>query len=586
MKADDIGVTIAGAAGDGSGSAASEFLRSCSRRGLHVFATYNYQSAIRGGHIYWGARVSSRKVLSQGDDLDLLVAFNSESISIHGPRMPGGGAVIFNSDRTKVPPGVLKDGVAECGIPVGELTNPYGRLPIMQNTVAMGAATFLLGLDAETFEATVREVLRAKPQNVQDDNVAVARAGHEYAKAHFKPLGARLEGDGKRRFFLSGNEALGAGLLNGGCRFYSAYPMTPATGILHYLVKEGPKHGMFVKQAEDEIAVVNMAIGASHMGVRAACGTSGGGYSLMVEATGLAAMIEDPLVMVDVMRVGPSTGLPTKTEQGDLFLVLGAGQGDWPRCVISPLTVEDCCLQAQRALNIADRWQTPVTLLSDLYLGEHFETVDALDLDSVGQDRGALLSSWEGGEYRRYLVTESGVSPRVVPGTPRAAYTAGSDEHDEDGGLISDVRSGLPASLPVRRKMMEKRMRKLEGMRAEMGLPEVAGDPAAEVTLVGWGSTYRLLIEAMERLNASGTRADVVAFRDLYPMRCREISAILKARKRLILVESNFTGQLGRLIGSETGVDFGYRLLKYDGEPFTPGEIVSAARSAAGGGNA
>lgn len=585
MPKTDVSIIIGGAAGDGSGSANSIFLKTCARVGIHVFASYNYQSAIRGGHIYWKSRISKNKLYSQGDDLDILIALNQESVGIHGPRVLAGGGIIFNADKVTIPEGVLKPGGQSCGLPVGDLTNPFGRLPIMQNTLCLGAAIWLLQLDIELIANAVRSQWAGKDQKLQDNNVGVVKAGYEYAKAHWKPLDTDLKGDGKKRMFLQGNEAIGVGLINGGCRFYSAYPMTPASGILHYLVGEGPKHGVLAKQAEDEISVINMAVGAAHMGARAACGTSGGGFALMVEAMGLAGMLEEPVVAINVQRGGPSTGLPTKTEQGDLPLALGAGAGDSPRCIIAPLTVEDLCVQSQRALNLAEQWQTPITILSDLYLSEHYETVDSLDLDSIKMDRGKLLPATtvaNGHPYKRYELTADGVSPRALPGMPGHTFVAPSDEHDEFGHVISDVLCGLPESIEIRKKMMKKRMSKQEGIRKIMGLPVQEGPKDADLTLVGWGSTYKLMVEVMERLNAQGKKVNVISFRDIYPMRGEEVAKILGACKKLLLVEQNYSAQFGRLLRSESGIHITDTCLKYDGEPFDPGEIESRAKEVMG----
>jgi 2-oxoglutarate ferredoxin oxidoreductase subunit alpha len=298
------------------------------------------------------------------------------------------------------------------------------------------------------------------------------------------------------------------------------------------------------------------------MGVRSACGTSGGGFSLMVEALGLAGMLEEPVVVINVQRGGPSTGLPTKTEQGDLNLALGASQGDYPRCIIAPLTTADCALQAQRALNLAEKYQNPITILSDLYLSEHYETVDTLDFDSLPIDRGKLVDekSANGHKYLRYEVTPDGVSPR----------------------LFSDVLCGLPESIAIRKKMVEKRGRKLEGIRKEMGLPVAEGPKDADLTLVGWGSTYKLLQEVIERLNAQGIKTNLLSFRDIFPMRGEDVAKVLNGCKKLLLVEQNFSAQFGRLLRAETGVHIKDTCLKYDGEPFDPHEIEDRAKEVMG----
>jgi len=354
--------------------------------------------------------------------------------------------------------------------------------------------------------------------------------------------------------------------------------MTPASGILHWMAAHASKYGVVVKQAEDELAAINMAIGASHAGVRSMVATSGGGYSLMVEATGLAGMTETPVVIVEAQRAGPSTGLPTKTEQGDLNMMLGASQGDFPRAIIAPRNVEECFYQTARAFNLADRYQGPVFVAEDLYLAEGLETVDTLDLN-VPIDRG-LLADGEG-EFKRYKFTGSGVSPRAFPGQEGRIFVAASDEHDEKGVLVSDVLAGVPEHIETRRLMVEKRMRKMKGMLSEMRPPELHGPGDAEVTLVCWSSTQGPVREAVKLLEKEGVRASSLEFVDIYPMR-GDVGEMLRSCRRLVAVENNYTGQLARLVRAETGVKIPHKILKYDGEPFYPQQIVARVREALG----
>src|SRR5262249_36043269 len=391
-----------------------------------------------------------------------------------------------------------------------------------------------------------------KGQAVVEQNVKIARAGYDYAHDNFVPLGYEWSFSRIRRPFVTGNEAFALGAVVAGCRFYSAYPMTPASSILHWMASHAEKCGVVVKQCEDELAVVNLAIGAGHAGARAMCGTSGGGFALMTEAIGQAGMIETPVVIIEVQRGGPSTGVPTKTEQADLNQVFGASQGDYPRCIIAPTSTTDCFDSVVEAFNLAEKYQLPVTIISDLLVSEHPETVepDALHQD-VPIDRGQLVTSFNepNGPYKRYAFTRSGISPRALPGTEGTLYVSATDDHDEGGILISDVFTS-PA---VRRKVQEKRMRKLDALLAELTPPILQGPADADVTLIGWGSTQGVIEEAVAQLAQSGINANHLQFKYVYPFHSAEASAILRGCKKTICVEGNYSGQFARHLRAETG---------------------------------
>lgn len=368
--------------------------------------------------------------------------------------------------------------------------------------------------------------------------------------------------------------ALGA--VAAGCKFYSAYPMSPASFILHWLAAHSEKLGVVVKQAEDELAVVNLAIGAGHAGVRAMCATSGGGFALMSEAIGMAGMIETPVVVVNVQRGGPSTGLPTKSEQGDLNQVLGASQGDYPRVIIAPRDALDCFHTAVEAFNLAETFQLPVIVIYDLLLGEHRSTVDPeLISHEVRIERGEWVTalapeaSLDGG-YKRYLLTPSGVSPRGRVGTEGLMHVSATDDHDEKGVLISDEHTNAA----IRRKMHEKRMRKMEGVRARLQPPALEGPAQAEVTLVGWGSTWSVIREAAAQLTQAGIPTNHLHFKYIHPFHGAEARAILQKCKRTIAVENNFSGQFARHLRAESGFGVDHLLTRYDGEPFEPAYIA------------
>lgn len=572
-------VRIAGAAGDGIASASELFGKTCSRQGLHVKAYNAYQSAIRGGHVWMQMNIGEDKTLSHGEAPEIAVLLNRTSPELHVPQMKSGAVVFYNAATIKKENiETLRDDVTYYGINFKELVEEQGLAPVMANTVLNGALIQALNLDINVGLEFIKDKFGSKGEQVVDLNHKVFKAGIEWAKANVKELSYELKGDGKSRMFTTGNDAFGLGLLAHGCKFYCAYPMSPSTGVLHYLAKHAHTDKVVVKQAEDELAVINYVVGAGHAGVRSACATSGGGYALMVEGVGLAAMLEVPVVVINVQRGGPSTGLPTKQEQSDINLMMG-GNGDFPKIIIAPKDVEDAFYQAGRAMNLAEKYQCPVLILSDLYLSEHYQTVEDFDFKRIPIERGKLLKGEipEGADYKRYKVTEDGISPRLVPGSSSTAmYCSASDEHKEDGEIITDILAGLPESLEVRKEMHAKRMRKEETMikDGDIELPTIDGDANARITLLGWGSTYDFIKEACEILNKDGLSVNHLHFTDLYPMNSEKVTEILNSCNNIIAVENNMTNQMCKLIKAETGFDIKSSVNRYDGEPFT-GEYIA-----------
>jgi 2-oxoglutarate ferredoxin oxidoreductase subunit alpha len=575
MNGVEVTVGIGGAAGDGNAATGDTLAKVCARLGLHVFVYNSYQSIIRGGHVWLRMRIADERVDCHGDHLNLVIALNQDTLNQHTAEVNPNGGILYNSDKLQVAKDDLQTGVILYPFPIKDLTERYGRNPVMQNTVLLGGLLWMLDLDFDVLEGMLRETFRRKGDKIVEANVGVARAGYDFAREQYAKRDYRWRYSGKHRMVVSGNELFGFGALTAGCKFYAAYPMTPASSILHWLVRYGPRHGMVVKQAEDEIAVINMAVGAGHVGVRAMCGTSGGGFALMSEAVGLAGMTETPVVIVEAQRGGPSTGLPTKTEQADLNQLFGASQGEYPRAIIAPTDVVDCYYSVIEAFNIAEKYQCPVLIASDLYMSEHRETADpdAFQFD-VSIDRGELLTDGTPSDYKRYRITESGVSPRVLPGHEGTAYVAASDEHDEQGILISDEYTNPP----IRKAMMEKRLRKVQGILHELPAPELYGPAEAEVTLVGWGSTKGVIREAIALLAEDGISANNLQIKYLVPFHATEVEAILQACKFKIAVEQNFTGQLARHIRAETGIKMDEKILKYDGEPLEPHHIVERVK--------
>jgi 2-oxoglutarate ferredoxin oxidoreductase subunit alpha len=493
----------------------------------------------------------------------------------HLSLLSSGGACLYNADQIR--PGTPAAGVQLCPIPVSKLAD-ITKNKVAQNTLAMGAALSMMGIGFPALESVIIEHFRKKEQKVIDENVSVARAGYDYATENFKPFAWPLPMTENKLAVLSGNSALAMGGAAAGVKFYCAYPMSPSTGVLHWMADHARKAGIVVRQVEDEIGVINMAIGAAHAGVRSMCATSGGGFALMSEGLGLSAQAEIPVVVIDCQRAGPSTGVPTKTEQGDLWQMLGAAFGDYPKVIAAPLDIGDCFTLIPEIFNIVDRFQCPGIVLCDLLLSEGRLSVDPKVLNFQPHiDRGELITSngvETHEEYKRYLITESGVSPRVIPGVPGYTHTVSSDEHDENGVLISDEYTNAAK----RRAMMEKRMRKTTGIEASVAPPQLIGPPDADITLIGWGSTYGVIEEACELLREQGISANQLQIRWLVPLHGDAIVKILKGSKHTIIVENNFSGQFARYLRSETSFVPNGNIRKYDGEPFMPHHIVEAVK--------
>ena len=569
----DFALAIGGEAGQGIATPGDILARIIVRRGLNL-STYNaYQSIVRGGHIFLTMRISDAEVENHGDKLDLLLCLNQDTMDRHQRLMGPGSRIVYNSDS--VTPGSHDNGADLCGLPVSELTESRNRL--VQNTVGMGAIASLMGIDFSVLEESLTLRFQRRGQEMVDENVRVARAGYDYSEEHFKPFDQSPPDGGKPLAVWSGNDALAMGAAAAGCKFYAAYPMSPASGVLHWMAANARNLGIMVRQVEDEIGVANMVVGAAQAGTRSMCATSGGGFALMTEAVGAAAMMEIPVVFINVMRAGPSTGVPTKTEQGDLWQVLGASQGDFERIIVAPSDSLDAFNTMPEVFNLTDKYQCPAIVISDLYISEGRFSVDP-DLINMhpGIDRGALItepSDTDG--YLRYKDTESGISPRALSGLEGYVHLVATDEHDEDSTLISDEFTNPHK----RRQMVEKRARKFDNILGDIQGPVLEGSPDADVTLIGWGSTKGIIDEAAGSLNASGVSTSCLHIKWMVPFHGDEIMTILSKAKRTIIVENNFSGQFARYLRSETGFAADGHIRKYDGEPFMPHHIVDGVNA-------
>jgi len=567
----DFNFMIGGEAGQGVQSVGFMLAKAFARGGYQIFADQDYESRVRGGHNFFRVRVSDGKVDAIAEEVDIMIALNMDSIELHQPEVVAKGVIIFDGEKIK---GVSGDNGSLLSIPLEKLAEEKAGDKLMINTVALGAALSAVNYDLNMLNAVL--VDRFGRGEVGDRNIAAAKAGYDYVQSEhtgrfrkIKPLSEA------KRMLLTGNEAISLGAIAAGCKFMAAYPMTPSSSIMEYMAAKSKDFDLVMVHAEDEIAAINMAIGAAYAGVRAMTATSGSGLCLMVEGLGLAGITETPMVIIDGQRPGPAVGLPTRTEQGDLQFVLHAHHGDFPRAVLAPATIEDAFWVTINAFNWAEKYQLPVIILTDQHLASSYATVDPLDLSQVTIDRGMLFSEEEDDplEYMRHRVTKSGISPRAFPGLGKALVVTDCDEHDEEGHLTEDAGE--------RTAQVQKRLRKLFPLEKEIGTPERYGPKKAETTIIGWGSTYGAIHEAMDILRKEGASVNMLHLNELWPFPAEAVADAVNKARNSYAIENNATGQLARLIKAETGYDVSGRILKYDGRPFTPGYIAQAVRKEA-----
>lgn len=570
---------VGGQQGEGIESTGEVLASGLNRAGYHLYGYRTFSSRIKGGHTNFKIRIAGRRVLGMTDTTDVLVAFDQEALDRVAYQLADDAVILFDSDGSKqarIPEG---KGWRVFSLPMSRTARELGAV-IMKNMVGVGASAALLGLPPEPFEAVIHDRFARKGERMVEANRRAFAAGYELARQAAGAVDGCLlaPGDGRQRYLMSGDEAVAFGALAAGCRVMAAYPITPASEIMHWLVQKLPRFGGVVVQAEDEIAAITLAIGAAYAGARAMTATSGPGFSLMMEALGYAGMIEVPVVIVDVQRAGPSTGMPTKHEQSDLFEILYGSHGDLPRIVLAPSTVEEAFALTVEAFNLAERYQTPVVLALDLALGLCEQTVEGLDLDRVVIDRGQVvtqeeLNALQGAPFKRYAVTESGVSPRSLPGMRGGLYLATGVEHDETGHITEDRRNRL--------RMVQKRLRKIAGVHVDGLALDYAGPEKPEVLLVGWGSPNGPIAEARELLEREGVSVGHARVRLLSPFPAEALGRLIAAADKVVVVENNAQGQLARLIRQEIDAADKRKLrsvLKYDGTPFVAREIVAQCR--------
>jgi 2-oxoglutarate ferredoxin oxidoreductase subunit alpha len=582
MIKNKISWMIGGEAGYGIMAAGTTFAKACSRGGLHVFINSEFPSLIKGGHNISLVRVDEQEIFSHLETIDLLVALNQETIDLHLNEVVPGGGIVYDGEQINVTKESLKrEDIVLYSVPLTKIIRELGVELLLRNTVVVGASMAILDYDFGLLEVAIRDSFGKKKGEIVEQNVKAAKIGYDYIKKNIcEECGYKLEPrKAPERMLLTGNDAIAMGAIKAGCKFYAAYPMTPVSAILHTMAEKAKEFNIVVKQTEDEIAAMNMIIGAGFAGARAMNATSGGGFSLMVEALGLAAMTETPIVTVEGQRPGPSTGQPTHTAQGDLKFLLSAGQGEFVRIVIAPGDREECFYETFNAFNLAEKFQVPVLILVDKFLAEDYKTTEFFEHSNLQIERGKLLSQEELNkisDYKRYLNTEDGISPRALPGQLNGVHCAPSTEHDEKG--FSHEASDALMTPEVVKMMLEKRMRKLSSIEKELKPPKLYGPQDADITLVSWGSTKGPIFEAMKLLGKDGIKANFLQILYLSPFPADEVKKVLSSAKTVVDVENNYTAQLASLIREKTGIEIQHKILKYDGRPFYPDFIYKRVK--------
>lgn len=561
-------IKIGGQAGQGVKTSGLYFSKIASRSGYNIYNYIEYPSLIKGGHNVIQTTFSEDEVFSQVKEVNFLIALDQNTIDIHKDELVPGAGILFENEG-KIDASSVGDKCKLFPVPLHKLALEVGGAEIVANTVAMGATVFLMGGNLTHLMDLIHEDFsRAKSEHVTI-NQSAAQAGYDYAKENFPsgfsglltPLVSPAP-----KILLNGNESVGLGAIAAGLQFISMYPMSPVSNLLNFLAENQKKYGYLVKQVEDEISAINMAIGASYAGARTMTSTSGGGFCLMTEGLGLAGMTETPLVIVEGMRGGPATGLPTWSEQGDLRFVLHASQGEFARIVLAAGDAKEAFYLTMVAFNLAEKYQTPVVVLIDKNICDHDQSFPAFDYSAYQVNRGKFIIE-KTDEYNRYKLTGDGVSPRTIPGSGNYFIT-NSDEHDEEGFDTEEISH--------RNSQMNKRLSKLSTCaKIDMPKPILFGPEIADITIVSWGSTKGPILESLKNFE----NVNFLHINWISPFHTEQVKAILSNSKYLLDIELNSSAQMAGLIKEHTGIDILDRLLKNDGRPFYPEEISAKITS-------
>ncbi|MCK4319182.1 2-oxoacid:acceptor oxidoreductase subunit alpha [Candidatus Micrarchaeota archaeon] len=569
---------IGGEAGFGIMGSGLMFSKIFTRSGYYAHSYSEYASLIRGGHNVSQVRISDKKRDCPEKHCDLLVAMDKFSIQAHMHTISKNGGIIYDGKEMDISDIKIREDINTYNVPLLEITNKFKGKILMRNTVAIGATLALLDYPLEYLENILKETFGRKGEEIVNMNLDVAKGGYDYIKENYDtskyPFSLSPK-EGESKIVFTGNEAIGAGAIKAGLKFYCAYPMTPASSVLHYIASKEYDHNIVVKHTEDEIAAINMVIGASYAGVRAMTATSGGGFALMTEAIGLAALSETPIVIALAQRTGPSTGMPTWTEQADLRFAIHASQGDFLRVVLAPGDVADAYNLIQKAFNLADKYQIPVIIMTDKFLSESAASVMEEELKSLPIERGKFItkdmeSLSQGEKFKRYELIEDGVSPRPIPGVLGGEHVGTSYEHFEN--------SFSTENFEMRVKQADKRAGKIRKLVEDLEPPMLHGPEDAELTLVCWGSHKPIVFEAVDRLNAEGVKVNALHFSYIHPIHPKTKEILSKCSK-LVIVENNSTAQFGGYLKEHADARFNGSILRYDGRPLFPEEVYEHAKN-------
>ncbi len=575
----DIQWLIGGEAGYGIMTVGTMMSKIFTRLGLSVFDYVEYPSLIRGGHNAYYVRAADVEIHSQKMPVDILVALNRDTIDKHKDELAPNAFVLYDPAMTKIADGEFPVTVSLLAVPFLELTQQVKADRLMVNTVAVGASLPLFYPDYEVLQKILQDIFGRKGETVIAENINTSKAGFDYVKQHFaSSCKALVEKKPQEKILLGGGEAVALGAIRAGLKFAAIYPMTPINSVMTTLVAHALKYNIVAKEPEDEIAGINMALGASFAGARSMVATSGGGFSLMVESLGLAAQTETPLVIIMGMRPGPATGMPTWTDQGDLRFVMHAAQGDFPRIIVAPGDLVELFTYTMQAFNLAEKYQLQVIVLVDKYIMEaHASVLESVLKDHAAAfklERGKLLNDDQAKQiqdYKRYELTDDGVSPRSIPGQQGGIGLSGSDEHDEKG-LYNEEAT-------VRVKMMTKRFKKLDQATLEISSPDLQGPSDAQITLLAFGSSKLPILDAMRILKDTGITVNFLQVAYMNPFPSEVVAQVIKNAKKTLILEENFTGQFEGLIREKTGLSVNHNMRKYDGRPFYAEEIVEKVQT-------
>ena len=561
QKKDDVSIVLCGQAGQGIQTVEHLLTRIFKLAGYNVFATKEYMSRIRGGMNSTEIRVSSVPIHASVSRIDILIPLDKEAVKHVEKRISPQTIILADGETTSEDFDQNKYKFVE--VPFTKTASKIGN-KIYSNVVAVGTVAGLFRIELRTVSNFINQYFSTKSEDIVKNNLTAAKAGYELAEnlQDFATIGFNIDKDAdvEQQILLSGTEAVALGAIAGGCNFISAYPMSPSTGVLVFLAKHAKDFDIIAEQAEDEIAAMNMAIGAWYAGARAMVTTSGGGFALMTEGLSLAGMLESPMVIHLAQRPGPATGLPTRTEQADLELALYAGHGEFPRIIFAPGKINDGFYLTQKAFNLADKYQVPVFILTDQYFVDSYYNTTALDFSEIEIEKHIIKTKKD---YKRYALTQGGVSPRGVPGLGEGLVVVDSDEHNTEGHITED--------LDLRTRMVDKRLSKLEFLKNEIIPPELVGPEDYNNLVVCWGSTYNIVREAVNNLTRDDTA--FLHFRQIYPLP-NETAGYLQKAHKIMIVENNATAQFAKLIKLHTGIDIENKILKYNGLSFYVEELT------------